>query len=90
VPKLMRRYPNLYGDLSDFTPYNALSRDPDYGPKFVAEFQDRLLYGTDLCGVGMPLPMIDLLKDWRETGKITEEVFQKVARENAIKLFGLE
>jgi len=90
VPKLLRRYPNLYGDLSDFTPYNALSRDPDYGPKFVAEFQDRLLYGTDLCGVGMPLPMIDLLKDWRDTGKITEEIFNKVARENAIKLFGLE
>ena len=43
-----------------------------------------------MCYHGMKLPMVDLLLDWRETGKITEEVFQKVARENAIKLFNLE
>ena len=90
VPKLMRLYPNLYGDLSDNTPYNALSRDFDYGPKFVTEFQDRLCYGTDLCSPTQPLDMIDLLLDWRDTGKITGEVFAKVARENAIRLFELE
>ena len=89
VPKLMRLYPNLYGDLSDNTPWNALARDPDYGPRFVTEFQDRLLYGTDLCYPTMALPMIDLLLDWRDTGKITQEVFGKVARENAIRLFDL-
>lgn len=89
VPKLMRLYPNLYGDLSDFTPYNALSRDPEYGPKFVMEFQDRLLFGTDLCFPTMPIPMPELLIDWRDTGKITEEVFNKVARENAIRVFNL-
>jgi len=89
MPKLLRHYPNLYGDLSDNTPYNALSRDPDYGPKFVNEFQDRLLYGTDLCGPQMELPMIGLLTGWRDSGKISEEVFNKVARENAIKLFDL-
>ena len=90
VPKLMRRYPNLYGDLSDMTPFTALSRDPEYGPKFVDEFQDRLLYGTDLCFPDMPLPMIDLLIDWRDTGKISGEVFNKVARENAVRIFELE
>jgi len=90
VPKLLRRYPNLYGDLSDATPYNALTRDPDYGPKFVTEFQDRLLYGTDLCSPEQPLPLGDLLIDWRDSGKITEEVFNKVARENAIGLLELE
>lgn len=89
VPKLMRLYPNLYGDLSDDSPRNALARDPDYGPRFLTEFQDRLFFGTDLCFPTMPINIIDLLLDWRETGKITEAVFQKVARENAIKLFGL-
>jgi predicted TIM-barrel fold metal-dependent hydrolase len=89
VPKLLRLYPNLYGDLSDHNPWIALSRDPDYGPKFLTEFQDRVLYGTDLCYPDMDLPMIDLLLDWRDTGKITEEVFNKVARENAIRLFEL-
>lgn len=47
VPKLFRRYSNLYGDLSDPSPANALARDPEYGPKFLNEFQDRLLFGTD-------------------------------------------
>ncbi len=89
VPKLFRRYPNLYGDLSDFTAYNAFARDPDYGPKFLTEFQDRILYGTDMCGFDMPIPLGDLLCDWRAKGKISEAVFQKVARENAIKLLGL-
>ncbi|MFO7948313.1 MAG: amidohydrolase family protein [Armatimonadota bacterium] len=90
VPKLLRKYPNLYGDLSDFSPYNALSRDPEYGPKFLTEFQDRLLYGTDIVGPNTPLPMADLLIEWRDDGKITEEVFTKVARENAITLLDLE
>ena len=34
--------------------------------------------------------MIDLLIDRRDSGKITEEAFSKVARENAIRLLGLE
>jgi len=89
VPQLLRLYPNLHGDLSDFTAYNALARDHEYGPKFLTEFQDRLLFGTDLCSPDMPIDIIGLLLDWRNTGKISEEVFQKVARENAIKLFNL-
>ena len=89
VPKLFRRYQNLYGDLSDSSPWNALARDPEYGPKFLDEFQDRLLFGTDFCCVGMPFPMTDLLCNWRDTGNISETVFSKVARENAVKLLGL-
>ena len=89
MPKLLRRYPNLYGDLSDFTACNALARDADYGPKFLEEFQDRLMFGTDLCAFDMPIPLVDLLNDWRDTEKISEEVFGKVARENAVELLGL-
>ncbi|MBD3183308.1 amidohydrolase family protein [Candidatus Poribacteria bacterium] len=89
MPKLMRKYSNLYGDLSDWNPWNALSRDPKYGPKFMTEFQDRLLFGTDICSYDMPLPMIDLLIEWRDTKKISELVFNKIARENAIKLLNL-
>lgn len=90
VPILLRRYENLYGDLSDGTAYNALARDPEYGPKFVTEFQDRLMYGTDICSYQMPVLLGDLLIGWRDQGKITEEVFQKVARENAIRLLELD
>ena len=89
VPRLFRRYPNLYGDLSDWNPWNALARDPGYGPKFLTEFQDRLLFGTDICFFDMPFPMVDLLREWRDTETISEAVFNKVARENAVKLLGL-
>ena len=90
VPKLLRRYSNLYGDLSDPSPWNALNRDLEYGPRFLTEFQDRLLFGTDICFADMPFPMVDLLCAWRDSGKITEVVFNKVARENAIELLGLD
>ena len=55
VPKLFRRYENLYGDLSANSGYNALARDPEYAVKFINEFQDRLMYGTDICQPDMPI-----------------------------------
>lgn len=89
VPKLMRKYPNLMGDLSDGTAYNAIARDPQYGPRFLTEFQDRLFFGTDMCSEDMPVELDSLLISWRETGKISETTFRKIAYENAEKLLGL-
>ena len=88
VPTLFRRYGNLYGELSDAA--HSLARDPVYGAKLLTEFQDRLLFGTDICSPAMPFRAMDLLLEWRNTKKISEEVFKKVARENAVKLLGLE
>lgn len=90
VPVLFRRYPNLYGDLSDFTAHNAITRDPEYGPKFLSEFQDRLFFGTDICSKTMPVDLVATLIQWRDSQKISETVFNKIARENAIKFFGLK
>jgi hypothetical protein len=87
VPKLLRRYPNLYGELSDAR--SAIARDPEYGPKFLTEFQDRLLFGTDICFFEMPFRTMELLLEWREKKKISEQVFRKIAGENAVKLLGL-
>lgn len=90
VPKLFRRYKNLCGDLSDGSPYRALMRSPEYGAKFLTEFQDRLYFGTDRCNARCVYPEIaGMLIDWKEKGLITETVFNKIARENAIKLLGL-
>jgi len=90
VPKLFRRYKNLLGDLSDGSPYAALMRSPEYGAKFLTEFQDRLFFGTDRCCVGVYPEIINLLKSWKENGMITETVFNKITYENAAKLFGLK
>lgn len=89
VAKLLREYPNLMGDLSDFTACNAFARDEDYGPKFMTEFQDRLFFGTDMCYKDMPVGLTGLMLRWKDEGKISEEVFHKIAHGNAEKLLGL-
>lgn len=86
VPRLLRTYKNLYGDLSAGSGCNALTRDRDYAGKFLAEFQDRLLFGTDICAPGTPTPLVDFLLDLRGAGEISETVFQKIARGNAERL----
>jgi len=90
VPKLMRRYGNLYGDLSAGSGANALMRDPEYAVRFINEFQDRLLFGTDLCTVKQPLPLAAFLIGLRDQGRISPAVFAKLARENAVRVLGLE
>ena len=90
VPGLFRRFPNLYGDLSAGSGYNALARNPAYAAEFLDEFQDRLLFGTDICAPGTKTPLVGLLLEMRDSKKITGEVFDKVARENAAGLLGLD
>ena len=89
VPKLFRRYENLYGDLSANSGYNALARDRDHAAKFINEFCDRLFFGTDICDPANPLPLAEFLIDLERKGKISKPTFQKVARENAIRLLDL-
>ncbi len=89
IQTLFRRYPNLYGDLSDGTAYRALARDEEYGPKFLTEFQDRLMFGTDYFFPGCPVRLPDLLNRWLSEGKISQTVYNKIARENAIKVYNL-
>ncbi len=89
VPKLMREYPNLYGDLSAGSGYNALARDVDYAIKFLNEFQDRLMFGTDICAPDTPTPLVDFLINLRDSGKISKTVFNKIAYENAIRILEL-
>lgn len=89
VPRLFRRYPNLHGDLSDPTAYNAIARDTNYGARFLTEFQDRLYFGTDICSENAEIELDQLLISWRDTGKISQTVFRKIAYDNAAKLLGL-
>jgi len=89
LPKLFRRYKNLLGDLSAGSGFNAISRDPEYGIRFINEFQDRLFFGTDICAPDTPTPLVDYLKGLLEKGKISEPVYRKITRENAIKLLKL-
>ena len=90
IAQLMRKYPNLYGDLSAGSGYNALARDRVYAAKFLTEFQDRLMFAMDICapqGGISKLPA--LLKEMRDKGEISQTVFDKVAHGNARRLLGI-
>lgn len=89
VIRIMRECPNLYCDLSAGSGYNALSRDEDFAYKFIEEFGDRLLYGTDFYMPNQQILLADWLDKSYEKGYITEENYKKICRENAIKIFGL-
>lgn len=65
--EMLRRYPNLYCDLSAGSGCNALKRDPEFAKTFLVEFQDRVLYGRDyfdnqhqefLDGLGLPADVL--------------------------------
>ena len=91
VPKLMRRFPNLYGDLSAGSGANALMRDEEYAIQFLTEFQDRLCFGMDVCldPSDVNAKLVYFLLKLRDEKKISEEIFRKVARENISKLLNL-
>lgn len=50
ILRLLEKYPNLYGDLSANSGLNAVTRDPTIGLKFLNDFSDKLLFGTDALG----------------------------------------
>ncbi len=90
VPKLFRKYSNLYGDLSAGSGHNALARDEEYAVRFLNEFQDRLMFGTDICAPDTPTPLVDLLLKLRDEKKISATVFNKIAKLNVINILNLD
>ena len=89
VPMLMRRYPNLWGDLSAGSGYNAFARDPEYAVTFLNEFQDRLCFGTDICPPDQNLPLAGFLIGLRDEGRISADAFERISKANAVRLLAL-
>jgi predicted TIM-barrel fold metal-dependent hydrolase len=90
VSELMRKYPNLHSDLSAGSGHNAIARDLDFGLNFMEEFQDRLYFGTDIANVPQDLPQIKLFKRLKEEKLISEEAYEKISWQNAVRLFGIK
>ncbi len=84
--ELMRRYPNLHGDLSAGSGHNAVSRDEAFGIDFLEEFQDRLYFGTDICHPDTKTPLRDYLLRLRDAQKISDRCFARIACLNAAQL----
>jgi len=86
VARLLRKYKNLFGDLSAGSGFNAISRDPEYGYDFIEAFQDQLLYGTDICSAGEDNLLSAWLDDALTNQKISRTAYEKVCRYNALRL----
>ena len=87
--ELLRKYPNLYGDLSAGSGFNAIARDQAFGDAFLAEFADRLLFGTDIANVPQDTPLVAYFQKLRVEGRISPETAEKIAWKNANRLLGL-
>ena len=87
--ELLEAFPNLYGELSDA--WRRLSFDEDFAVDFLIKFQDRLFYGTDAC---YSLSDVNFdgklwLDKLHDSGKLPDDAWKKICRNNAIEFFKL-
>ncbi len=90
IAEIMRECPNLYCDLSAGSGYHALNRDKEHAYRFIEEFSDRLLFGSDITAPNQRAYMSEWLDEEFEKGNISKENYRKICRENAIRLFHLK
>jgi len=90
VVELMRSHPNLHGDLSAGSGFNAISRDPEFGCRFMEEFQDRLYFGTDIANVPQELPIVDYFRKLKSERLLSAAAYEKITWQNANSLLGLD
>jgi len=74
---LLREHENLHCDLSAGSGCNALARDLPHAGRFLAEFQDRILFGRDNSG-RRHLDVLDKLE-------LNEKIMDKILHLNAEK-----
>lgn len=86
LDRLMEKYPNLYGDLSEPGGEKAIARDPAFGRDFLIRRADQLVFGTDVLMPEQAIPQFELL----ESLNLPEEVRQKIYRGNALRLLKLD
>lgn len=75
--ELLANYDNCYADLSAGSGWNALTRDPDYGQRFLERHHDKLLFGTDYLYPGQDVPQLDLLDRFDFTGEMAADIFRR-------------
>lgn len=89
LQKLLKKYHNLYADLSAGSGFNAITRDVNYGYKFLREFHKKLLFGTDLCHIGQETPIVNYFRQIKEQGIINAEAYDNITYKNAERLLKL-
>lgn len=78
IISMLRKYPNLYCDMSAISAHNALSRDRKFARNFLMEFQDRVLYARDRFD--------NVHQELINSFKLPAKVIEKIYYKNALKL----
>jgi len=90
VVRLMRDHGNMWVDLSAGSGYYAMTRDRAFSIKFLNEFSDRVLFGTDICFAEKPEALlIDFLNGLHADGSLSDEKFEAITHKNAERLLGI-
>jgi len=89
VADLLRKYPNLWVEISAGSGANAMLRDIGYAVNFISEFSDRIMFGTDICYDDQPVPQTGFLEDLLETKRVSPDIFEAIAHGNAERLLNL-
>ena len=88
--RLLREFPNLYGDLSAGSGCNAVTRDPEKGFRFLQEFHAKLFFGTDrFTSRTEPVPpILPHLKQARQSKAISADAYEDIMWRNFRRVFG--
>jgi len=89
IPRLLDACPNLQCDISAGSGYNALTRDAEFGYRFMEKYQDRLLFGTDICSPKNDHRHAEFLRNSLKAGKISQATFEKIAWKNINRILKL-
>ena len=87
--RLLRDFPNMYGDLSAGSGLNALTRDEEHTRAFFERHQDKLMFGSDCAdavGVGTECTGAGILEAVRRLAP-SKAIERKLLWENACRLF---
>ena len=90
VPRLMRKFPQLYGDLSAGSGLNLLRRDLEHTWKFIEEFQDRLVLGLDFVAPDNDRPHVEWFKKSLDDGNISQQAYEKIMWKNIAGVLKLD
>ncbi len=90
VVELMRKYPNLHGDLSAGSGFGAIKKDPEFGFAFMEEFSERLYFGTDFADDTQETPIVQYFRMLKKKNILSEKTFENITWKNANRLLDLK
>ncbi|MCK4308215.1 amidohydrolase [candidate division WOR-3 bacterium] len=86
IDYLLKKYPNLYADLSAASGYNALNRDRTFAYRFLERNRHKLLFGTDYLSYGQKTPIIQFFKE----APLKKNTYKMIVEKNAQKILKLK